>query len=75
MLNSRVKDIIYRRYHTFCVISHCVTVIDCDLLGNCFAFSLKKLNHNFLMTNIFHAVVFAYGFCAGEHFIRYLSST
>lgn len=46
MLNSRVKDIIYRWYHTFCVASHCVTVIDCDLLGSCFAFIFAKLKHN-----------------------------
>lgn len=60
MLNSRVKDIIYRSYHTFCVTSHCVTVIDYDLLGNCFAFIFASLNI-IMMTSIFHS---AYAFFA-----------
>lgn len=71
MLNSRVKDIIYGWYRTFCVTSHCVTVIDCDLLGNCFAFIFASLSV-IMMTKIFHLVVFPlcvffllyfFGFC------------
>lgn len=47
-LNSRVKDIIYRSHHTFCVASHCLTVIDCDLLGTILlSVFLRPLKHNY----------------------------
>ena len=55
-LNSRVKDIIYRSYHTFYVTSHCVTVIDYDLLGNCFAYIFRTLKHNYDDENVSYSI-------------------